>query len=378
MSHHVSGMQSQLAENVYYPRSTEDSGTPGMVDGNDLNLMHQFTPASDEHTPMSANAVPTAVPGVVVPSAATTSTSAPTVPSEPKKKRQPGTKICPSCNSTIAAALAKCNKCTHVFREKKEKIKRSGKRGKKVCPTCSHENPSACSQCQNCKHIFRLKMIEKYRRNNAAHMALHTPQAQAQAAQQLHSQHLQQQQQQQAPGAREQQQQSPGSQQPRTSGQGEETPERDSMQKNAQARQQPMQQQVQQQQQQAQQQQMQRAQMQQQMLPQQRQQFQHQAMHHQMPNVSAHMTASGLSPISSTSHMIAPQHFAQHPMAQQTMQGQYIPPHMQHMAPHPGLHHMAPHLQPQQQQHLAMQQQVSNPLHSAGQVNSQLHSNQDF
>lgn len=80
-----------------------------------------------------------------------------------KTSRLPGTKVCPECDSTIAAALAKCSKCTHTFREKKEKVKRSGKRGKKTCPKCGHENPSACSSCKGCSHIFRLKLMDKYR-----------------------------------------------------------------------------------------------------------------------------------------------------------------------------------------------------------------------
>ncbi|KAI0567488.1 hypothetical protein FGB62_2g340 [Gracilaria domingensis] len=84
-----------------------------------------------------------------------------TLPKKPA--RMPGTKQCPACHSTIAAALAKCVKCPHVFREKKEKVKRSGKRGKKNCPKCNFENPSACSSCKKCNHIFRLKLIEKYK-----------------------------------------------------------------------------------------------------------------------------------------------------------------------------------------------------------------------
>eukprot|EP00178_Gracilaria_changii_P020895 TRINITY_DN613_c0_g1_i1.p1 TRINITY_DN613_c0_g1~~TRINITY_DN613_c0_g1_i1.p1 ORF type:complete len:536 (-),score=88.25 TRINITY_DN613_c0_g1_i1:5263-6870(-) len=85
-----------------------------------------------------------------------------TLPKKPA--RMPGTKQCPSCHSIIAAALAKCTKCGHVFREKKEKVKRSGKRGKKNCPKCNFENPSACSSCKKCKYVFRLKLIEKYKR----------------------------------------------------------------------------------------------------------------------------------------------------------------------------------------------------------------------
>lgn len=82
----------------------------------------------------------------------------------PKKPtRMPGTKQCPSCQNTIAAAVAKCPKCPHVFREKKEKVKRSGKRGKKNCPKCNFENPSACSSCKSCKHVFRLKLMDKYK-----------------------------------------------------------------------------------------------------------------------------------------------------------------------------------------------------------------------
>lgn len=80
-----------------------------------------------------------------------------------KSSRMPGTKQCPSCHNTIAAAVAKCPKCPHIFREKKEKVKRSGKRGKKNCPKCNFENPSACSSCKNCKHVFRLKLIDKYK-----------------------------------------------------------------------------------------------------------------------------------------------------------------------------------------------------------------------
>lgn len=80
-----------------------------------------------------------------------------------KPSRMPGTKQCPSCQNTIAAALAKCPKCPHVFREKKEKVKRSGKRGKKNCPKCTFENPSACSSCKNCKYVFRLKLMDKYK-----------------------------------------------------------------------------------------------------------------------------------------------------------------------------------------------------------------------
>ncbi|PXF39945.1 hypothetical protein BWQ96_10346 [Gracilariopsis chorda] len=93
-----------------------------------------------------------------------------TLPKKPA--RMPGTKQCPTCHSTIAAALAKCTKCQHVFREKKEKVKRSGKRGKKNCPKCSFENPSACSSCKQCKYVFRLKLMERYKqmrpRQNAA------------------------------------------------------------------------------------------------------------------------------------------------------------------------------------------------------------------
>lgn len=80
-----------------------------------------------------------------------------------KPARMPGTKQCPSCQNTIAAAVAKCPKCPHVFREKKEKVKRSGKRGKKNCPKCQFENPSACSSCKNCKHVFRLKLMDRYK-----------------------------------------------------------------------------------------------------------------------------------------------------------------------------------------------------------------------
>lgn len=86
-------------------------------------------------------------------------------PSNPsgKKARMPGTKECPSCHGIIAAAVAKCPKCSHVFREKKVKIKRSGKRGKKNCPKCNYENPSACSTCKNCKYVFRLKLMDRYK-----------------------------------------------------------------------------------------------------------------------------------------------------------------------------------------------------------------------
>lgn len=80
-----------------------------------------------------------------------------------KSSRMPGTKQCPSCRNTIAAAVAKCPKCPHIFREKKEKVKRSGKRGKKNCPKCKYENPSACSSCKQCQHIFRLKLMDKYK-----------------------------------------------------------------------------------------------------------------------------------------------------------------------------------------------------------------------
>lgn len=84
-----------------------------------------------------------------------------TVPKKPT--RMPGTKQCPTCHNTIAAAVAKCPKCPHVFREKKEKVKRSGKRGKKNCPKCQYENPSACSSCKKCKYVFRLKLMDKYK-----------------------------------------------------------------------------------------------------------------------------------------------------------------------------------------------------------------------
>lgn len=85
-------------------------------------------------------------------------------PAVPKKPtRMPGTKQCPTCHNTIAAAVAKCPKCPHVFREKKEKVKRSGKRGKKNCPKCQYENPSACSSCKSCKYVFRLKLMDKYK-----------------------------------------------------------------------------------------------------------------------------------------------------------------------------------------------------------------------
>lgn len=88
--------------------------------------------------------------------------AASTTPSK-KTVRMPGTKQCPSCQSTIAAAVAKCPQCPHIFREKKEKVKRSGKRGKKNCPKCTFENPSACSSCKRCKYVFRLKLMDKYR-----------------------------------------------------------------------------------------------------------------------------------------------------------------------------------------------------------------------
>lgn len=80
-----------------------------------------------------------------------------------KPTRMPGTKQCPSCQGTIAAAVAKCPKCDHVFRAKKEKPKRSGKRGKKNCPKCQFENPSACSTCKSCKYVFRLKLMDRYK-----------------------------------------------------------------------------------------------------------------------------------------------------------------------------------------------------------------------
>eukprot|EP00172_Hildenbrandia_rubra_P001058 Plantae.Rhodophyta-Hildenbrandia_rubra.ctg16338.p1 GENE.Plantae.Rhodophyta-Hildenbrandia_rubra.ctg16338~~Plantae.Rhodophyta-Hildenbrandia_rubra.ctg16338.p1 ORF type:complete len:395 (-),score=92.23 Plantae.Rhodophyta-Hildenbrandia_rubra.ctg16338:583-1767(-) len=394
MAHHVTGMQSQLGDQVYYQRGPDETTTGGIVDGNDLNLMHQFgPPPTDEHAggvgvPVG-NAVPTAVPGVVVPSSATQAMSAGThsPTSEPKKKRQPGTKLCPTCSSTIAAALAKCQKCGHVFREKKEKVKRSGKRGKKVCPTCSHENPSACSQCQNCKHIFRLKMIEKYRRHpaSAGQTAIHTPQAAAQATQQMHAQRVHQQrleaQRQQAASVQQQGRQGVvAGQQVATSQQLSGQSKSQQQAVHAQQQQQAAAAAAQQQTNQQQQQQLQQSQMHNPLMSQQRQQLQHQqAMHHPGVNVSGHMV-SGLGQMTPTSHMIAPQqlnaqHLAQHHMAQQGMPSQYITSHMQHMGGHPGLqHHMAPHLQQQQQQHPGMQQQ----LHTPGQSNSQLHQNQDF
>lgn len=86
-----------------------------------------------------------------------------------KPVRMPGTKQCPSCHSMIAAAVAKCPKCPHVFREKKEKVKRSGKRGKKNCPKCRFENPSACSSCKKCQHVFRLKLMDKYKAMRPRH-----------------------------------------------------------------------------------------------------------------------------------------------------------------------------------------------------------------
>lgn len=80
-----------------------------------------------------------------------------------KATRMPGTKQCPTCQGTIAAAVAKCPKCDHVFRPKKDKPKRSGKRGKKNCPKCQYENPSACSSCKQCKYVFRLKLMDRYK-----------------------------------------------------------------------------------------------------------------------------------------------------------------------------------------------------------------------
>ncbi len=94
-----------------------------------------------------------------------------------KTQRLPGTKQCPSCQGTIAAAVAKCPKCGHVFRAKKEKPKRSGKRGKKNCPKCGYENPSACSTCRKCGYVFRLKLMDRYKQmrprpNNTANPAI--------------------------------------------------------------------------------------------------------------------------------------------------------------------------------------------------------------
>lgn len=101
------------------------------------------------------------------------------VDSVKKPTRMPGTKQCPSCRGTIAAAVAKCPRCEHVFRAKKEKQKRSGKRGKKNCPKCGHENPSACSSCKDCKHVFRLKLMDRYKqirnRSGAAHASAGIP-----------------------------------------------------------------------------------------------------------------------------------------------------------------------------------------------------------
>lgn len=104
-----------------------------------------------------------------------------------KTQRLPGTKQCPSCAGTIAAAVAKCPKCGHVFRAKKEKPKRSGKRGKKNCPKCNHENPSACSTCRKCKYVFRLKLMDRYkqmrpRTNDPSNPALAAAAAHAHAA----------------------------------------------------------------------------------------------------------------------------------------------------------------------------------------------------
>lgn len=118
-----------------------------------------------------------------------------------KSARMPGTKQCPTCRNTIAAAVARCPKCPHVFREKKEKVKRSGKRGKKNCPKCKFENPSACSSCKQCKYIFRLKLMEKYKTMRpsrqgsetsaaaAAAAAVAAAQAAGQAQTSMHAQH---------------------------------------------------------------------------------------------------------------------------------------------------------------------------------------------
>lgn len=106
-----------------------------------------------------------------------------------KSTRMPGTKHCPTCQNTIAAAVAKCPKCPHVFREKKEKVKRSGKRGKKNCPKCNYENPSACSSCKQCKYVFRLKLMDKYKAMRPARAINESAAAAAvHAAVNLHSQ----------------------------------------------------------------------------------------------------------------------------------------------------------------------------------------------
>jgi len=96
-------------------------------------------------------------------------------PAMAKRGRTPGTKVlrrCPECTNQIPAALSKCPHCNKIFREKKQKGTRSGKRGKKICPKCQFENPAATSTCKNCPHVFRLKITEKYNNivlNKAAH-----------------------------------------------------------------------------------------------------------------------------------------------------------------------------------------------------------------
>lgn len=126
---------------------------------------------------VTQNGATTAQPGRILPSEGGVDTGGMgmrCVPVEQTRKPQrlPGTKQCPTCSGIIAAAVAKCPKCGHVFREKKQKPKRSGKRGKKNCPKCKKENPSACSSCKTpgCGHVFRLKLMDRYKtmrpRNN--------------------------------------------------------------------------------------------------------------------------------------------------------------------------------------------------------------------
>mmetsp|Transcript_17048 Transcript_17048/g.37067 ORF Transcript_17048/g.37067 Transcript_17048/m.37067 type:complete len:162 (-) Transcript_17048:4-489(-) len=81
------------------------------------------------------------------------------------RTRTPGTKLCPQCHSMIAAARAKCPHCSFVFRERKVKPPRSGKRGKKLCPKCGFENPAATSRCKSCHYVFRLKIQERFKRS---------------------------------------------------------------------------------------------------------------------------------------------------------------------------------------------------------------------
>mmetsp|Transcript_8899 Transcript_8899/g.16044 ORF Transcript_8899/g.16044 Transcript_8899/m.16044 type:complete len:162 (-) Transcript_8899:944-1429(-) len=90
------------------------------------------------------------------------------------RSRTPGTKACPDCRSVIAAARAKCQHCQHVFRERKVKAPRSGKRGKKLCPKCSYENPAASSSCKSCSFVFRLKIQEKFKRESGKSQSLPT------------------------------------------------------------------------------------------------------------------------------------------------------------------------------------------------------------